>query len=205
MPENSIPGWTVWSGLFSEEEKKLLLEVAEDYQFKKIHFINVECAWSLNLLNHYNKKIDENEKIGLILDLEKIVEGSLYRVIDGKLVRIRITYQSAFNLQKLNKKLIEIFRSNFIKGRKCDIILVEYRSSSINYQKYFQKRTVITIQYEKFNTSKGALIRARILNGDVSFVNYEMITKTDPTLDIIDFQTPPISPRIKSQNIQISA
>ncbi|KAE9552915.1 hypothetical protein FO519_003857 [Halicephalobus sp. NKZ332] len=205
IPSGAVPGWTVWSGHFGEEEKKQLLEVADYYNFKKIHFINVETAWSLNLLKNFNQKLVEGEKIGLIFDLGKIIEGNLYRVLNGKLIRVKMAYQISDG--ELTRKFAEKFRSKFLKGRKCDIILIEYYNEPVNYQEYFNKKTLVTVPYDKFNTAEGALIKAKNLQGGSSFVDYEIVTKTDNSLDVVDYEESPLESmeNLEPHSIQIEA
>lgn len=164
--------------------------MAHDYKFNKIQFINVEGAWSLHLLSHYNKEFKEDDKVGLIHDLKKIVEGSLYRSVKDKLVRTRITFQPSCGLERLSSEHFENFKSNWIKGRKCEVIIIEHYGDPADYAQYFENKTIITVPYTKYSTSKGSLIRSRILNGDNTLINYNIVTKIDKTLDVIDYDSP---------------
>ena len=134
--------------------------------------------------------MEENDKIGLVFDLGKIIEGNMYRFHEGRLVRAKITYQILDG--KLTRKFAEQFRSKFIKGRKCDVILIEHYNEPINYKKYFNKRTVITVPYDRYNTAEGALIKAMNIQGVSPYIDYEIVTKTDNSLDVVDYESSPL-------------
>uniref|UniRef100_A0A7E4VSC3 ANF_receptor domain-containing protein n=1 Tax=Panagrellus redivivus TaxID=6233 RepID=A0A7E4VSC3_PANRE len=186
LPEYASPGHVVWSGAFSDAEKTSLQNIADDLGFTKIAIINVDTAWSLHLLSFLNKPLPENALIALIVDLSHILEGSLYRVVDGKLIRVRLTYQTAVGSggSQLTYELVEKFRHHFIGDRNVEHVIVEHDGDSLNYSDIFHDSKVTNIRHGFGNIAMGALIRARVLQGDARFVNYDIITKTDASLDV---------------------